>query len=614
MAKEPTSEYIIELADELDKEYGDQTTEDERVKGILRREHPVDVQKPEAGAGIKRLISGYPGLIVSQDYSFLTTPPFLRVNPLKPDQDAHADTLEGVLLGCWKLSQGIMDVWLDMVYDFVWAGRGWSKIYPIPEMWSSDFKRREGESEHDFLDRVKEQKEETLPIVWKYVPVDNTWPTFTMRGDLDQVVEIREMKARDIRRHYGDSYLQESSSDTDMIRVIDYADDMHCSVVICGGTEGKTGGVAKSFVHNLGMNPYSLAAAPRSAPQGPGLRWMGVLYHTKDILEELDSLLTDIRYNIKRAVRSQPIFNLDLQSRGVAPENRAKADIIKFKPLEPIILDLNESVKELEPAKTNVDAYRLVEIITTLTREVAVRSVLLGILQSGTTGVLYNTAAQFAQKQYGPAISQLEKTAVGVGRKFFKSIEAFADEDEDVPILFTGTDDKMYRLSAKPKDVRGWGRAIQARIDLAIPINESSDLTNARLATDPNNPLLSYATVAGRYLHVEDVGAEEDRIIRDQIRRALFPVLAELVQTEGLNLLGQPTQEGNQLGDMMAALPPQLQGVIQQHAAATGQPMPASPNMAPNLARGAANSMRTGRLQAPSNTGVGQLRSDTSAP
>src|SRR3990170_2913454 len=536
---------ITELAEQLEKEFQAQREEDAETRQILHRKGLITAQNTQDKLPMDRIVTGYPALIVEQDYSFLTPPPFLRVNPLKPGQERHSEKLETALLGIWKLSQGISNVWLDMVYDFCWAGRGFSKIYPVPALWGEG--QYEDEKDEDFLERIKQLKEDTFPIVWRSVPVENTWPTFNIRGELDQVVEISQLRVRDVRRHY-DLELKDKAADS-MIKVIDYADSEYTCCVI----DDKK---VREWEHGMGICPYVMMQAPRGAPRGTNIHWTGALYHSRNVLMELDGLLTDVRYNTKRASRAQPVFNLNLDARGVTPEKRGKSEVIKFKPLEPIILDMDEKVTELEPARTNVDAYRLVEIFTGLTREVGFSAVLMGILQSGSeSGILYNTAAQFAQKQFGPAITQLEKAAVDVGRKFFAALRSFADDDEAIPILFT----------------------------------------------HPANPLLSYETVAARLLHIENAQEEEDKILGTQIRRALWPALIQIVQEQGLQLAQQPSGE---LGGMFGELDPGIQQAIAAYSQSQGQPLP--PEIA-NMARGMANTARAGMGQGLSSTIASQL-------
>src|SRR3972149_4276727 len=198
----PSAHEITELAEQLEKEFQAQREEDAETRQILHRKGLITTQNTQDKLPMERIVTGYPALIVEQDYSFLTTPPFLRVNTLKPGQERHSEKLETALLGIWKLSQGI------------------SKIYPVPALWGEG--QYEDEKDEDFLERIKQLKEDTFPIVWRSVPVENTWPTFNIRGELDQVVEISQLRVRDVRRHYS-LELKDKAADS-MIKVIDYAD------------------------------------------------------------------------------------------------------------------------------------------------------------------------------------------------------------------------------------------------------------------------------------------------------------------------------------------------------------------------------------------------------
>lgn len=593
---------IAELAQQLEQEYAPQRDEDERIAAILQRTHEVTTGNRDP---VKKIVTGYAGLIFQQDFSLLTSTPFLRVNSPKPSLDREAEKLEAALAGIWTLSQGLEDVWLQMVADFVWSGRGWSKVYPAPQFWAGDaFRRRKGESDQEYLERIQEMKVEDFPIVWKYVDCRGTWPVFDARGDLDQVVEVREMTARALERAYG--YKTNTSS---RLKVIDYADDTQTAVVVIDG--GPI--LLRQWEHNLGMVPYVLAQSQPQAPRTSGFRWHGVLFQSKDLLVELDGLISDIRFNIKRATRAQQVFKLNLEERRRAAPEKAGPEVIEYQPLKPIVLNLDEDVRELEPARTNLDAYRLVEIITALFRETAIRSVLLGALRSGQSAVGYNTAAQFAQRQYGPHIRALEKAAVRAGRLFLRAVQALSQEAEPIsgeleriPILYTGPRGNTYRLEIGAQDVKGWERTIQARIDLAIPVNELADLQAARIATDPSNPLLSRSHAMARWLHVENPEEERDRILQDQVEQALIKPLQQLMLQEGLQILSEPEGDVAEISQRLAGLPPAVQQAIRAHAERLGQPLPEVPNMK----RAAGNVGRIGSPQAMPN--VPNLRPEPS--
>src|SRR3989304_1636007 len=106
----PSAHEITELAEQLEKEFQAQREEDAETRQILHRKGLTTTQNTQDKLPMDRIVTGYPALIVEQDYSFLTTPPFLRVNTLKPGQERHSEKLDTALLGIWKLSQGISNV------------------------------------------------------------------------------------------------------------------------------------------------------------------------------------------------------------------------------------------------------------------------------------------------------------------------------------------------------------------------------------------------------------------------------------------------------------------------------------------------------------------------
>ncbi len=130
---------IVDLAKTLDADFGDQRAEDTRIASLLQRQsgvpsgQPVDTSNP-----VRRIGAGHAGLAVQQAFSLLTKPPFLRINSPNGQQDKHAEKLENGLVGLWMQSGGNVPVWLDMVYDFVWAGRGVSKICYYPQFWAGE--------------------------------------------------------------------------------------------------------------------------------------------------------------------------------------------------------------------------------------------------------------------------------------------------------------------------------------------------------------------------------------------------------------------------------------------------------------------------------------------
>lgn len=618
------AEAIQELSTELEQEFSEQAQEDVATALMLQRREGIEVgkgitgrtQNPDDAVGPKAVRTGYPGLIVLQDYAFLTTPAFLRVNAADPAHKRESSRVENGLLGAAMLSQGIDDVELLQNFDFVWAGRGWSNVYPAPYVWGGpEWKMIEGEEIEEYNARVAKMKADAFPILWRHVEVQDTWPTFDHRGELDQVTEIRRMTARQIRKAYGPEFVDDRASDRETFRVLEYADDRICSVVILrSGTNSPSEPMlAKGpWSHDLRMNPYILAQAPPAAPRtavlrggngtqssamSTGIRWQGVLFHSRDSIKEINGILSDAGYNFRQATRAQSEYYLDPELRGQSgnPEEAANQQQIEEAPYKPIYLWNTEKRQKADPARTNIDGFRLLEIHTSFTREISLRPALLGVAQSGTSGTLYNTLVQFAQKQFGPALRSLERTAVRRSKLFLRCVESLG---EDVPVLFTDAKGKCIQIVLKPTDAENWERSTQARVELAVPINESQNVLNAKAATDPANPVLSRESVMGRWLNVEDTEAEEDAILDDQVMRAIAASLVAEAGQQALGLINAPEQDVGAMGQRLAALQERNPAIVQAittHAAKLGTALPE----VANELRGQQNVRRTGRLQRP---------------
>jgi hypothetical protein len=444
-----------------------------------------------------------------------------------------------------------------------------------------------GESERDYLKRRKRMKEDTMPILWRYVDARNVWPVRKINGDIDKVVEHLVLPARTARQSYPGVDLGKMG-DRENVDIYIYADCETITTVV--GT--KTPQEATSFEHGLGCNPYVFAESPKSAPSSDSMQWRGVLYHTKDIIDAEDALISDAHYNIRMAIAAAYKVLKSTETEFVDPT--AAPLKIDIKPRGVIDnLPPGWDVQALDPARTNVDLFQLLGYYGSLINSVAIQPVLFGAIQSGQSGTLYNTAAQFAQNQYGPSTEQLERAARAIGKRMFRSIEAFGEE---VPIYYTQADGNTYSCELGPKDVEGWDNRIQSRIQLAIPMNENAQMEIFRLATDPANPLSSWETAASRWGGIENPVEEWERIADNQVDRALMQEIINLVKE---NFIGEAAAPGNDVNQQVQGLPPALQqalAIYMQNGATGGQ-----------NARTMANTVRQGVPQNPSDTGMGQL-------
>jgi hypothetical protein len=527
----------------------------------------------------------------------MATLPFVRFNAPKETQKDHAETLEKANEAMWKAS-GARKAWLRATNDVAGIGRGWGTAYPVPKRWSGpEFKQKSDESEEEFLKRLRELKLENFPIVVSHVDPRNCWPTFDEMGEVDQVVELGEMTVRRIRRAYG--LKMEDRGEREKVKIVRYADSKTSKTVIRLNDPVE----AQEFEHGLRMNPYVLLEAPVLPENDDGYHWGGSVFDLRHLIPELDGAVSDLRHQTRRQTHSQSVLNLDLEERRRdKPDAASNADLIEDEPDKALILDLKESYGDRYPqGLTSPDVLNFLNFGMGLTKENAIRPVLLGILeQGGDSGVRYNTGAQIAQGSFGPAIENLKLAAEGVTRRMLASVKAlskeFPDMPDKVPVIYTDGKGGSKLIEIGPNDVRGWGGpgTIQSRIDLAIPINENAEIVTGRLAADPQHGIMSLETSMERYGHIENPREEMKRRRNERIAMALEQDVLLAVQQQGTRLLSQPTSSPDALQQRFNALSPSVQQAIQMAQQAQGGGVPE--------ARTEAGRAQEGMAQAPSNT------------
>jgi hypothetical protein len=287
----------------------------------------------------------------------------------------------------------------------------------------------------------------------------------------------------------------------------------------------------------MGVNPYTYARAPLQAPLDKGMLSHGALYNTKDLLDMMDGLISDVNHNIKEAVAAS--LNVYVSpDRPAGPLGEPMIDI-KMGPREINKLWIGEDTRRNAAPETNIDVFKLWSIARELTQTVAIAPVLLGLLGSDQSGVLYNTAAAFAAKQYGPATAALEESAKGIAKRLCRSVYKTLKE----PVTFYLPIDGAYsKVELTPKEAMMWEDRIQVSIPLAVAENDNALAEQARLLTDKQNKLLSKRTAQSQLLKVADTFAENERIADEDIEDALAPILAQMVQQALVDDLNDPGQ------------------------------------------------------------------------
>lgn len=595
---------INDLATHLEKEFGGQKDNDQTDKDLIRQKHVIDAQQ-DPKRKVSPVGTGYGKLVTAQNRSYLSATPFTVYTAPKDTLKAHAEMLGAATQAMWKLS-GAHLAWLRSIRDVVDIGRGWLLIHPVPKLWKTPEFEQGDESYREYADRLLDLKLANWPIIAQHIDARNTWPTFTLKREVDQVVSIGKMTVRQVKEAYR---IEVKGEDTEKLTVISYADHTHMKTVIAahGGTgvgKFRVGGIDAETVseweHGMKMNPYVLMEAPPLSENDDGVLWEGSVAALRYLIPEMDGALTDWRHNTKRQTHSQTVYELDLESRRAAnPDAQSNADLITKTPDGEIITNLNEKIYPLEGARTNPDIPGVIAAMRSFTQENAIRSALLGISEGGESGVEYNTKAQIAQKDFGPAIDFLSAAAENVDRHFIASIISFSETfkdikvKEDIPLYYVDAEGISKKSSLSASDVRGWENRLQAKIDLAIPVNRNQEIITARMASDLQNGVLSLETAITLYTPVANPLEEIRKRDLDKIRAALVQQRVQAALQLGAEIASAPAN-ADILAQDFAALPPSVQAAIQSAAQSQGQTVPE--------ARGQANIVREGRGQALSQT------------
>ena len=589
---------IDELATHLAKEFSQQNDNDTIDKDIIRQKHVIDAQKDKK-LQVRPVGTGYGKLVSAQNRSYLSAAPFIAYTAPRDTLKAFAEELEGATQEMWNLS-GARLAWLRSIRDVVDVGRGWLLIHSLPKLWKDlNFQQGENEPDKAYLDRLTDLKLNNWPVIAQHIDVRDCWPTFTLKRELDQVVEIREMTVRQVEEAYGSRFGRDK--DTDKVKVIVYADHHEMRTVIAkhGGVagEGETPAVdaLPPWEHGMKMNPYVLMEAPPLSENDEGVVWEGSVAALRHLIPEMDGALTDMRHNGRKQARAQRVFKLNLDDRREnAPTGASNADLITITPDGDIILNTDEFIELLGAAPGNPDIGGFLLAARSFTQEVAIRASLLGIGESE-SGVEFNTKSQIAQNDFGPTIDFLQEAAKNVARHFHAALISFSEtfkdiglKDDKIPLSFVNSKGISQRTDLSASDLKGWDKRLQAKMEAQIPINRNQQIVTARLAADPQSGIMSLETAMELYTPIANPQEERRQRDLDKMKTALVEAWVQAAQQQAALIASQPANTDILTQDF-AALPESQQLAVQMSAQAQGQTVPE--------ARAGANEVREGMVQ-----------------
>lgn len=545
----------------------------------------------------------------------------------------------------WDQSQADGLVWEGMITDLRIFGRGWSIVELLPRLWADDDYKRMVADYLELLDRLsaaelgssrmhdlKQAAAETLndledytatnfPIRWRYCDARGTWPLLSHERHLPEVVEVYEATAAEIAADYGLESVPGNVDqlDTTKIKLYLYSNWYWTAVAVSASAKGWFGRehvnsrlAREPWKHGLKRSPYVLMEAFRLNTASEGIAWKSAGRDYKDMIETYDEMLSEAR-NIIRRNAEMGLMAQQTVEQEISSEVKQQIELN----LGPGIDSLLPYGIEVAPKPVPLLHPELLDIlgrVEDFIQQIALNPNIAGVMKSGQSAAGYIAARQATIKSsLGEYEKAVTKAAEDVGQLLFSYVPIFNREFPDSP-------DKIYVVSkdagpvaVRPKDVKGWGVLIQARVPSFLPIDQNMLMNLMAKAQDI--PGLDPYFILAQYGNIENPDQRISQWKRWKIEEALLtqreiPQALALAQALEAQM---PQASAAELAQEIAALPPAAQEVVLQQRGLGAQPSPGpgtQPGSPGALRQGMSNEARAGIPPA----GISELQFPVEAP
>jgi hypothetical protein len=200
-------------------------------------------------------------------------------------------------------------------------------------------------------------------------------------------------------------------------------------------------------------------------------------------------------------------------------------------------------------------------------RSGAWRPPVVGAGPSGQSAVHLDTARQAAVGQLQVVHDNLEAGFGRVGELFFRARLSLDRDFPDIPdMAVVKVEDSKHgskEISVSADDVKNNELMVRGKIRMALPVNRGAAVTNARLLTDPQHPLMDDNTVREAELDIENPQEIGDKIHEQNIVNDMIQVVRAKLQQRAALAGEQLTPEDLQaLAAGMASMPEIAQAVL----------------------------------------------------
>jgi hypothetical protein len=597
----PDALKITERAKLIRSESAAQATVDKQAIDQYHQEHVIAAQQKND----KAIGTGTVGHMVDTRVNIMGARPHARILAMggqAAERHASGELEPWANTIVWQAA-GDVDVWGKGLEDLQTIGEACSKVLPAPQFYGDseyeDLVKEWNEAEGDTKDvkeKIRVYRRDNLAIVWRYVDSASTYHDFDEKG-IAETYEFRKMTRLDIESRFPNANLPNKDKE---FEVVEYANEKYVASILVKNSDF----LSPPWEHGLRCNPYVriLRRSHRDNPKG--LTRTGCAYHISEMVQSLDESLTDYRGTMRREAESPPLFTLVPRIRAALGLDKKGIDVKKN---EPVVIYADEQGEEKAGRYPTPEVNPQYPTYFTMVASYADRGgaytpQLEGAGPAGESAVHHDEARQSSLTgELEVPVRNAEEGFAEVVRRLFRCVEALdktlpESADEDMRKVYVRREVAKHgskEIAVTAADVKQYDPLIKGKIKLNLPVNMGANVTNASVATNPDNRLLDRNTAREVFYDSDNPQEIEDKIYeQDIVDAAVAAHIEELQQRYKVRAETLTDEELQKITEKMQMMSPAGQEVLMAELAGEGET-----GMAGNIARSQANVARTGRGQ-----------------
>lgn len=603
---EPAIETHREFKEHVDRYWSKQKEVDNLSKLLYDKENPVLVPYPTEDRKfepeIQRVGGSLAGWAIHRAAAFYPVLPKLSLEPFRTRHSQRdAENVTSVLAESIDQLQEAAGgkVWNDVVFDTLWLGRGCDIVlaggpaywFEFPFMGENESLEEWHERHHDWRARAP------LPLLWRHLPAESTWPSTLSRLD-DEAICFLTLTAWDLLHHFERSKTEGTAAfqgaldskrikRSDEITLSIYTDKEYISFAVLderlGGYSGipilsdRKGLLLQNYPHSQGSNPIRFVSGFTSSRKQPGRYWESMLFHTRSLLESLDSRMSEWATNSRRTGLApwkmwltSPFTEGSESDKRKFPEGgpwmfKMGSDGQKEDAIAAELPRQSETIPQLAQL-----TMQLFERITGLTAPLSGQG-----LTSVESAAQLRFASDLARELYFPVSASLTRHAKSIGERILEAAVAWND---DIVFQVHGEEGEK-ELTLTPEQAQGWRVRVTAKLEPQVLAAQTAQegIGIQLLGMPPEVRRMDDAYLLEHYFRIEKPQEMIDRANVNAYERS--PIVAEFIQRQaaiaaGAVLAQERAYSPEELQKIAAAgeLPQGLEQELQRRGQVQGQP------------------------------------------